>query len=109
MGTPTQLTYVESSAGADGYIGASAMPAATRKVFTAQQTGIVRRGAWASLTAYAVGDMVTYGTTAYVALAVVAASNTTPPAAGATWGDLANHKGPLEIQSPTTRKIQPYR
>lgn len=50
--------------------------------------------AYTTLTAYTVGQLVSNAGVVYRVLVAVPSSNATPPAAGATWKDATDHRGP---------------
>lgn len=101
--TPSQTTGVtaESSYAAGltaGFIGWSPASVADRLLHTVRGGSVI--GAYATLTAYAVGDVVTYNGVRYQAITAVASSNTTVPAVGAVWRNAEDKRG--AAQQPNT-------
>jgi len=110
MGTQVAGVAAESAGAAatNGFLGWS--PEADRSPYLlANGRDGTAATAYVTLTAYAVGKSVTDAGVTYVVRATVAGSNATVPAANASFVNVANHRGPAEIQSATTPKPQFYR
>lgn len=110
MGTPTQVpgTISETAALAqtNGFIGWSAT---TDRTSSTLLGGTTYRGAYANSTAYAVGDVVTYGGDTYTALQAVSSANTTAPVVGPVWRQASNKRGPAQVQDAVSRIPHFYR
>lgn len=104
--TPTQVTGVTaessySAALSAGFLGWSPSSVVDRQLHTVQGGNF--RGAWTTLTAYAIGDVVTNGGLYWQATAAVLSSNTTAPSAGATWRDATNKRGAGQVANQLPR------
>ena len=77
-----------------GYVGWSAQT--DRTVYTVLG-GLAYKGAWATTTAYAVGDVVSYNGDTYAALSAVPATNTSVPVVGEVWRAASNKRGLAQV------------
>lgn len=103
MGVPTQVVGIAaetpSAIAAQGFIGWSANGDRTISTLV----GGIYRGPYATLTAYAVGDVVLFGGDTFAALQPVLASNAAVPVVGAVWRQASNKRGPAQVADSVSR------